>query len=657
MTQVHLVRTKAQSERLAFRDKWGRPILSFVQGANASERTVITIPPEAADPRVQFAALESEFRALVEQGPVQVLVAQVNPLLLNPLGDYAFESLLAMLILSFPEVEWLFGTIQGYALRKDQDLLDDQGYALRRDRDLLDEFRRTHGLCNCGRAPFSPLFDCRGLRDWVRRRVRTDETTRKEAQYLPRRRYHALALDEESPYAYLHAYAAYRFGYRAVPVDWFVLAGDLLRKDPEHPVSRWSLVFEDVYLNFPDGCHGVSKLYEDSEAKPGQFRGRAKEWPRLEEAGSRIFITSGHDDKPMVAERNKTYVMNQKSNHRHIHTIFKPYAGIFKIWEESELGRRLRKDGKRKRIGKVGRFLWRYGLCEGPDAPGMSKSFIWPPKWVERAKNEEAHGHSSPGVLSLLATHLLDRARDLANTANTVEKAVRGAVLATDALELLGGRTPTLAIEALRLKHRFEVLAECLFSGVEHHIDLEDRMVEIRRTVDQISRWFGKDQQESAALNAEMQVLLDIVYVLHTYNQFDEEEECMDYIRELQRKLWIRNPRNHRNPINRVIQPIWIYINWLLGTPTRFVGAILTMLLLGGAILALATSPWPPNDHIALLRRSLDSAFNALFTFNPSSLDPYPGFLWHFFYNVGILIGIVHLGVFISRLYTWIARK
>nr|VFK38073.1 MAG: hypothetical protein BECKSD772F_GA0070984_10212 [Candidatus Kentron sp. SD]VFK42817.1 MAG: hypothetical protein BECKSD772E_GA0070983_10202 [Candidatus Kentron sp. SD]VFK79352.1 MAG: hypothetical protein BECKSD772D_GA0070982_10465 [Candidatus Kentron sp. SD] len=54
---------------------------------------------------------------------------------------------------------------------------------------------------------------------------------------------------------------------------------------------------------------------------------------------------------------------------------------------------------------------------------------------------------------------------------------------------------------------RGAVLAECRFSGVEHHIETKPRMGEIRLETEAISQWFDKNQQGKAVLNARMHIL------------------------------------------------------------------------------------------------------------------------------------------------------
>ena len=95
-------------------------------------------------------------------------------------------------------------------------------------------------------------------------------------------------------------------------------------------------------------------------------------------------------------------------------------------------------------------------------------------------------GHAAPGMAMEIAVRLLRRAKKMAASVNDVEGAVHGAVLATVACELLDYKTPALSIEALTLKHHFELLAECEFVGVQAHLDVSDRYIDIHNAMRRI---------------------------------------------------------------------------------------------------------------------------------------------------------------------------
>ncbi|MCB1102896.1 MAG: hypothetical protein KDL10_11060, partial [Kiritimatiellae bacterium] len=236
----------------------------------------------------------------------------------------------------------------------------------------------------------------------------------------------------------------------------------------------------------------------------------------------------------------------------------------------------------------------------------------------------------------------------------SVEEAVRGAVLATDALELLGCRTPTQSIEALRLKHKFELLAECQFSGVEHHVCIKERIAEIRRDIRTISYWFGPRKRKLAAWNAEAQILTDLVRILRDHGHFDEEQYCMTNIRRAMRKIWLQDAR----PWSFLGYPFRWYVEILLDRPIYFAGAITlwTTLLFwffmihgihqGGAASEATLHGWQVSLH------------ETLATFFQTEIPQDLVNWWAVAVSaVAVLMGFVHLGIFISHLYTQVSRR
>jgi len=572
----------------------------------------------AADARSWFSQLSATIQASLEHGPLIVLVSHVRPHCLNPLVDSGWESVLAMLILAFPEVRWLFGTIQGYA---DAAKIGE-----------LDSFRSAHGIGNLFGPDQTPLFDETGLRDWVRQRAADkDSETKRDAKYLARRTKVAIALDEETPYAHLHAYTAYRFGFRATAVNTAALADQFLG-DPRKN-DDLSLVFEDIYVNFADGIKGMSWLDVD----PEDNKGRSTQWPRLAKADHRIFVTSGQrlkgDGPKWIC--NKAYLSQQKTDGKHIATLFKPYAGIFRLWEGAGLVRKLRGPDF---VGKVRR--------------GVAEDFIWPPP-RDSYTDGDSHGHSSPGVLLIIAESLIERAEGLQKEGvHTVQEAVRGAVLANDALELLGGRTPTIAMEALRLKHHLELLAECQFSGVEHHVCIRERITEIRHDIKAISYWFGPKKRRIAGWNAEMQIVTDLVRILREHGHFDEEQYCMTNIRRAMRKIWLHEAR----PWSYAGYPLRWYVEILLDRPIHFIGALslwtaaLFWFFMQHGQQQGGQEPMPGHGWEASIAETMTTFFQ---TQPPQGI----GWLAMLVSSAAILFGFVHLGIFISHLYTQVSRR
>jgi len=583
----------------------------------------LLIPSKLHEPRSAFADIAAEFSKFVAKDDVTILVSQVHPVRLNPLLSQGAESLLAMLILAFPEVRWFFGTIRGYEKSYEQNTKGED--KTQNDR-ALEDFRKVYGLHNLFRPEQSALFDGSGLRDWVRQRTVEHSETKRDGFYLPRRTQLALALDEETPYAFLHAYTAYRFGFRAAAVTTAAVASHFLCAEPPSPgVPDPELIFEDIYVNLPDGEHGMSDL-----------RGKRREqWGRVENAAHRVFATSGYHDDPEKWTNNQAYIEEQKDTStpdgrlKHIYTLYKPYAGIFQLWENSGLFKELR------------------GLdAKGKTQRGVAKDFIWPPPTkIPLAKASGSSGHSAPGILLVIAEHLIARSEAiLSDDVQSVQRAVLGAVLANDALEVLGGRTPTVAVEALRLKHRFEVLAECQFSGVEHHIQLKERLEEIERDATMISDWFGMKQKETAALNAKVQILIGLMRVFRDAAQFDEEQVCLQEVRKLNRHLWWKTLNNNQELWAAPIYLIRWYVDYLLGSVPRFLGAIGVWILVLTVLFAVTSD--------LKFTLALKAALSSFIGIQPPEGDANLAVT-----SLAMLSGATHLGIFISHLYTLVSRK
>jgi len=461
---------------------------------------------------------------------------------------------------------------------------------------------------------FSPIFDGAGLRDDIRKAMKDAS---KNVEYLPLRTELAVAIDDEEAYALLHAFAAYRFGFRSVSISTEGLANLLLKEQQgqQLPFGYATLTIEDLYISFPDQkTTGISVLEE-----------RHKLWC-LSKAKNRVFVTSDHDHGKW--RNNHDFLSSASANGINIRKLLKPHAGMFRLWESAGLTRCLK---------------WKDKRVHGGYAP----EFTWPPE-----KHYEEEDHSSPGTLKMLAEHMLERAERMLSNVQSVADAVKGAVLANDALELLGTRTPTLAIEALRLKHQFEVLAECQFSGVEYHLPLHGRLAEIRRDVHVISKWFGYKQRKSAAMNAEMAILTTLVRVFRSFGQFDEEQQCMQRARYLNNSLWMG-----QRAVRRLLWPVLRYLELLLSSFSTFVLILVAWILVLGVLFWQSQAGSDIGDLLCGLQNSVSSFFSMGAPVTPSACTKVDGWLGSIVTSLAIFSGFVHIGVFVSHLYSIVTRR
>lgn len=209
---------------------------------------------------------------------------------------HVFTSVQGMLILAFPEIQWI-------PLFQDATLWSDS------DDDSVMTLDRAVTLCNGG---YSPLFDGDGLRSILIERAHAGKYDPDNLHYA--RTDVAVSIDEETSFAAMNAYTAYRFGYRSFPITTKVAMDELFGKKDNAPRSLPRVrgmalpsepprivAFEDICIEFPD----ANKRYNDNKIAFGSKR--AENYPFLENVDLRVFTTSADDDEKVV-ENKKTLV-------------------------------------------------------------------------------------------------------------------------------------------------------------------------------------------------------------------------------------------------------------------------------------------------------------------------------------------------------------
>jgi ABC-type multidrug transport system fused ATPase/permease subunit len=224
-------------------------------------------------------------------------------------------------------------------------------------------------------------------------------------------------------------------------------------------------------------------------------------------------------------------------------------------------------------------------------------------------------------------------------------------VFALEALELLGCRTPTTSLEAIALRHKLEVKAECMFQGMEYNIEVKSRFREINGEVRAVSHWFNPATRKRSALNAEMSVVTEIMRIFREYGQFDEEQECLKHFRELNRRWYFLN-----HPWFRPIHPLRWYVETLIGSFRLFVLAILGWPVVFGLLSFATGATFGANGgDIVGLGHHLTNAYFSFFGLQPS-VQPNNSAA-HILTLLLVVIGFAHLGIFISHLYSLVSRK
>jgi hypothetical protein len=522
------------------------------------------------------------FKSLNGGRILTVLVDQLNPLLMNPLRANGWPTLVAMLVLAFPEVRWHALVLTG---RPREGFSGEAAQELER----WQSFQAQHGITALFDPRGTPLFDGYGLRQHVLDCMFHDEdqerrnhrSTYRIRGSVPGREALATVLDEEEGYRWLLAYMAYRHGFRVCAIAFWQEAVQLLGPEghlartnrkplqPQSQAASFLLSLEDWFLSYPDQIvPSMSDLRRRSTLLPALT---------LQGPPLRRFLTVGHQHQPSKKMKDRMELLKEIRNHEIVATgyplqldqqlSFKPASGLYTLWKELGLDRNWNSSGSHSSNEAMRR-----------KQSGLAPGFFWPPEAIDDDDSHDVEdGHSSPGRLLHIAEHLLDRANASIKEVNTAAEALRGAVLATQALELLGGKTPTVSVEALLLKHAFEVTAECQFPGVEYHLNLKERLFDIRKNLASMSIWLNENRQTDFILNGEAQILSRLAAILEEYGEYEEAELCHQELRDLHRKISVRYDRKTRPGTWRLIWPFRWYIVFVLKSTKNF---ILSMVVL-----------------------------------------------------------------------------
>lgn len=512
-------------------------------------------------------------------------------------ANSSITDIAARLCLMYPEVYWIFIGLPSNKPVGDIHWLKEHFFCPPDKLEKILTFLQYHSL------GYLPLFDTSGLRSWIKHRIMNKLNRTNIPYLLPPA---ASAIDEESAYVYLHNYIAYRIGYRCYPVTTLYMMEKLFNSSKDSN-AHIDFVFEDIFLNYPDKAIDISL---------SNLKKRDTTYSRLKDVNKRIFVTVGHEHTDWY-DSNREHIKSLKCHGKKVKIVYKPSGGFYNLLHESGLF----KD------------YWKYQHDKRSN--------------YKKTEPKTDH-HSTPGKLLEIAEILINRAERLYHEAMTVEECIYGAILASEAIELLDYKTPTTCLGAIALRHKLEVKAECTFYGMEYNIDVKNRLRELKEEIKTISRYFYRSVKEKSSINAQMMIVTEIMKIFREHGQFDEEQECMKYFRTLNRQWYFK-----RHPYFIIFKSFRWYFDTLIGNFRWFLIAILLLPLILGVIsitlpAKFGAKDWDTFDHI----------LNAYFTFYGLQPVEFPeNTSAKVLTVILVLAGFFHLGIFVSYLFTILSRR
>lgn len=610
--------------------EWSGNHLTYASDLGLATKTLNRTSEDCRDLFSEYAEFIESHRTS-QSTRLVVVVDHADLAKLNPLKECSWEGLVAMLMLAFPDVRWSIVFPTG---------CPDPEIDIKRYKVWM-QVKSCCGVEKIVAGSSNPLFDDCGLRLLIRLNMQSDGNVRGEneiykrerfdCKHLPTRNSICIVLDEEQDFREYHALIAFGRGLRVNAVESWkeaklllgqegVFGNKNLEDDDSQPsiCSKYykcdlALTIEDIFLNFRD---------QPNDLHLSNLDNRKGELPALCNFSRRRFVTVGHDrsnanrirktqlERIRVAEVFSTSSCFEPKNQQ----VFKPANGIYGLWRQLKLGEFfVRKDNT--------------------------------------TKTDEA-GHSTPGRLLQIAEFLIWRAKEKREDVNTVPEAVECAVFAIHAQELLGGKTPTASLDALMLRHEFELRAECEFAGVQNSLEVSQRMEAVNDDVRHLALYFGanKKQRKITAVNGEIAILGRLVEILREFDQLEEEQRVMVRLRKLHRKIKFAK-------LPGLIKPFEVfpaYVEKLLSSFAVFLAAIVFWIFAFGLVHHLVFGINFGEGIAASFMTFLGTGSSG----GESIWKPGDGFSLGFvLVSSTVLMGFVHLGIFISHLYSLVNRK
>lgn len=382
------------------------------------------------------------------------------------------------LVLRYPEIYWVF-------LEKEKPGIHNEVDAAHFVTNEVDAAHFVTLDSICGLLPLV-VQHAQGFRAWFDptgfRRILCPDPKRAD----PKPDRFGIAMDEEASFTILNGYILHR-NHRAT---WVIASHEemlrVMSREGGNANGQWAIM-EDLELKFGDyyGRDQANYLIAIPESGIGALdvlRNREQQFPAIYSNARRLVVSA----MPLPISKGPR-----------LGSVMKPYGGMF----SPELD------------------IIRVANDESA-GHGFSRARI------------VSGSHSAPHRMQQIAEALLVRARRLERDAKSAVAAVHAALLAHEARHLLQDKTLALSLEALAIQHRMEVTAECAFVGTSSRLEVGRRFAELNRDIQKIvGKGKEKGYRTHQTYNALVEIADDLRQIYRHYDQFQEEAEVINKLR------------------------------------------------------------------------------------------------------------------------------
>ncbi len=388
---------------------------------------------------------------------------------------YFYEILFSRLILSFPDVWWVF--IKGRKGSLTDSYFDTNLHSININaQDLQKEIMEKLFIY----SNTSPLFDLSGLYNYLvqNKLGKVNATTSPDFVFL--------LWEEEIDYIFYMFYALTEFeSVKVFPLHLYRFLEEYIDKYKKDNSKFLCFIHDRFYypVDLPE-----DENLEDLEKRLEKFH--LKE-PSPYRKHLLVSFSDIRDNEKNIISRS----------------IKKPLNSIISFQNEIK-----------EALGEAGKLL-------------KEKDYI--------TKFEKEQAHSSKGSVFQIVSTILRRAERRYENIKNAEDAFKVALMARYALEILEGKNLNVLYRAFSLKVRAESLGEVIFTGSDVNIDIDKKVERIKRFLDKVAENFnfGKDEKRKSSMK--LLLLNELLNVYTEHNQLEEQLSLINYIREeaISRKL------------------------------------------------------------------------------------------------------------------------
>jgi hypothetical protein len=194
-------------------------------------------------------------------------------------------------------------------------------------------------------------------------------------------------------------------------------------------------------------------------------------------------------------------------------------------------------------------------------------------------------------------------------------------------------------------------LAESQFCGVQDSLEVKERLEDISKEVESLSYWFDPKRENFIRWNAEAAIINKLILIYREFNSFDEEQKALARSRTLHRKMWF-----YKHWYYKPFEILAWYVEKLLNSVPLFIFALFGWVFALGWLYDLTSITVEGSKYTGSAWLGFYQAIGSFFAVQPPQ-DTFSNIINPYVAELAVVSGFIHLGIFVSHLYSIVTRK